>query len=54
MKQIIWLIVFATLTYEEIIVIRKCGLEWDIREEIRKRGQDDISLIYSNNDDENS
>ena len=48
------LIVFATLTYEEIIVIRKCGLEWDIREEIRKRGQDDISLIYSNNDDENS
>ena len=46
------LIVLTTLTYEEIIVIRGCGLDWDIKEEIRRRGIDDFSLIHENNDND--
>ena len=40
------LIVLTTLIYEEIIVIRICGLERDVAEEIRKRSQDDSLLIH--------
>ena len=45
------LIVLTTLIYEEIIVIRICGLEQDVVEEIRKRSQDDNLLVHRKTND---
>ena len=38
------LICFATMIYEEIIIIEKCGLSKDIKEKITKRAEFDFSL----------
>ena len=38
------LICFATMIYEEIIIIEKCGLSKDIKEKITKRAEFDVSL----------
>ena len=45
------LIVLTTLIYEEIIVIRKCGLEKDTEEEVRKRSENDNLLIHRKTND---
>ncbi len=39
------LLILITLIYDEIIVIKICGLDKDIQEAIKKRGDDDITLV---------
>ena len=39
------LLILITLIYDEIIVIKIYGLDKDIQEAIKKRGDDDITLV---------
>ena len=44
------LIGITTMIYEEIIVIRICGMQKNVKEEIDKRGKDDVNQCNMNNE----
>ena len=52
---VILITTFGTLIYDEIIVIKKCGLDVNVAKQISKRAKietDEISLLNSNNNEE--